>query len=316
MTTSIVVYHSEVVTTNEIGSYEFVGMKKETFLLNEFPTLVNVVHLVREWLGWMDECCEVWFEGRIDIGSSHGPQMKTMLPVCDEKEWTVYVSVMMKSEIHGIEMVTRMVVRNDVGDKSSQSPTLPEVVDEQHVECSIVLTQLSQETHVDTDPEEPPFVGSNEIVLNEEPVYGSVGVGDAAANMGFISGVDPQPIAIGFTLDVDPSFVKPKFMPQYEATFGDERVDDSADDRPVPELSKRNMALLQRALAEHASEMPDCWDLIQTHRVVADGLRFDDNMPPINHDNKRYHLDLLEYAVFYHRSFMVKHSWMRISATS
>jgi hypothetical protein len=52
----------------------------------------------------------------------------------------------MKSEIYGIELVTRMVHRNNVGDKSSQSPILPEVVDKQHVECGIVLTQPSQET--------------------------------------------------------------------------------------------------------------------------------------------------------------------------
>jgi hypothetical protein len=38
MTTLIVVYHSGMVITNKIGSYEFIGMN-ETFLLNEFPTL-------------------------------------------------------------------------------------------------------------------------------------------------------------------------------------------------------------------------------------------------------------------------------------
>jgi hypothetical protein len=37
MATFILIYHSGVVITNEIGSYEFDGMKKETFLLNEFP---------------------------------------------------------------------------------------------------------------------------------------------------------------------------------------------------------------------------------------------------------------------------------------
>jgi hypothetical protein len=78
-------------------------------------------------------------------------------------------------------------------------------------------------------------------VLNEEPVCGSVGVGDAAVDMGLISGVDPQPIATGFALDVDLSFIKPEFMPEYETTFGDERVEDSADDRPVPELIKGTM---------------------------------------------------------------------------
>jgi hypothetical protein len=43
-------YHDGVVITNEIVSYEFIGMKKETFLLNEFMTLANIVHLVRERL--------------------------------------------------------------------------------------------------------------------------------------------------------------------------------------------------------------------------------------------------------------------------
>jgi hypothetical protein len=66
------VCHSGMVITNEISSYEFVEMKKETFLLNEFLTLENLVGLVRERLSWMDEGCEVCFEGRIDIGSSNG----------------------------------------------------------------------------------------------------------------------------------------------------------------------------------------------------------------------------------------------------
>jgi hypothetical protein len=50
MTTFISVYHSCVIITNEIDSYEFVKMKKETFLLNEFSTLANVVRLVHERL--------------------------------------------------------------------------------------------------------------------------------------------------------------------------------------------------------------------------------------------------------------------------
>jgi hypothetical protein len=43
MTTLIAVYHSGLVVTNEIASYEFVRMKKKTFLLNEFPSLENLV---------------------------------------------------------------------------------------------------------------------------------------------------------------------------------------------------------------------------------------------------------------------------------
>jgi hypothetical protein len=57
-----------------------------------------------------------------------------------------------------------------------------------------------------------------------------VGVGDVAANTWLISGVDPQPIATGFALDVDLSFIDVEFMLEYEATFGNERADDSVDD--------------------------------------------------------------------------------------
>jgi hypothetical protein len=130
MSTFITVYHSGVIIINEIHSYEFVEMKKETFVWNEFLTLANVVHLVRERLGWMDEGCEVRFEGQIDIGSSNLPQMKTMSPVFNEKEWTSYIGVVMKSEIRGIELIARMVAQNDVGDESSWSSTLPKAVNE------------------------------------------------------------------------------------------------------------------------------------------------------------------------------------------
>jgi hypothetical protein len=120
---------------------------------------------------------------------------------------------------------------------------LPKAIDEQQVECGVVLTQLLQETH---DAEEPPFIASNEIVLNMEPVCRSVGVGDAGdgvANTGFI-GVDPQPIPTGFTLDVDLSSVELELMPEYETAFGDERAEDSTDDLLVSELSNRDNALL------------------------------------------------------------------------
>jgi hypothetical protein len=118
-----------------------------------------------------------------------------------------------------------------------------------------------------------------------ELVSGSVCIGDAIADAGFISGVDPQPIAIGFALDDDLPSVELEFMPEYETTFGDERVEDSADDRPVLELSNRDKVLLQRALAGHVPEVPDCRDLSHAHRAVTDGLRFNDSVPLINHDN-------------------------------
>jgi hypothetical protein len=129
--------------------------RRRHFLLNEFLAFVNVVYLVREWLAWMDEDYEVSFECRIDIGSSNAPRMKTMSPICDEKEWAAYVGVVIKLEIHKIGLVTRMVTRNDVCDESSRSPTLLEAVDMPHVKCGVMLTQSLEETQGDTDPEEP-----------------------------------------------------------------------------------------------------------------------------------------------------------------
>jgi hypothetical protein len=148
-----------------------------------------------------------------------------------------------------------------------------------------------------------------------------VGVSDDVADMGFISGVDPQPIATGFVLDVDPCFVEVEFMPEYETTFGDERVKDSVDDRPVPELSKRDKTLLQRVLVEHAPEMPDYRDLSQAHQVVADDLLFDDSVPLINHDNviiqkgiifktiETIKIWLVEYVVFHLWRSTLKKGW-------
>jgi hypothetical protein len=122
-------------------------------------------------------------------------------------------------------------------------------------------------------------------MLNVEHVSTSVGIRDAVVDAEFISGVDPQQIATGFTLDVDPPFVKLEFMSEYEAVFGDGRAEDSADDRSAPELSNRDKLLLQQTLAEHDPEVLDYQDLSHAHRVVADGLQFNDNVSLINHDN-------------------------------
>jgi hypothetical protein len=90
-------------------------------------------------------------------------------------------------------------------------------------------------------------------VLNVKLVSGSVGVDDVVA--------------------------------EYDVAFGDERVADSIDDRPVLELSNRDKVLLHQALVEHAPEVLDCWDTSHTHRAIANGVRFDDSVPLINHDN-------------------------------
>jgi hypothetical protein len=76
----------------------------------------------------------------------------------------------------------------------------------------------------------PPFIDSNETILNVKLVSASVGVGDVVADVGFISGVDPHPTAIDSTLGVDPPSVERKFMSEYEIAFRDERAEDSTDD--------------------------------------------------------------------------------------
>jgi hypothetical protein len=142
--------------------------------------------------------------------------MKTISPMCNEKEWTMHVGVVMKSEIYGMELVVRMVGWNNVGDESSRSPTLPKVVDEHESQC-------------DTNADEPsPFIGSNETVLNVKPVSGSVG--DVVADVGMILGVDPQLIIVVAPTGDVPSVV-PEFMAEYDATFGDKWAEDSVDDQ-------------------------------------------------------------------------------------
>jgi hypothetical protein len=69
----------------------------------------------------MDEDFEVRFKGLIDIGSSNDPRMKMASLVCNEKECTAYVRVIMKLEIHRIELVVRMVGWNNVGDENSRN---------------------------------------------------------------------------------------------------------------------------------------------------------------------------------------------------
>jgi hypothetical protein len=148
--------------------------------------------------------------------------MKTISPVCNEVEWIMYVRVVMKSEIYGIELVVRMIAQNDVDDESFWLQTLPKAVDEQGVEYSVVLTQPSQESQDDTNADEPLFIGSNEIVLNMKHVLGSVG--DVVADVEMISGVDHQPIIIAVTLTSDAPSIVLEFIVEYDVAFGDEQA--------------------------------------------------------------------------------------------
>jgi hypothetical protein len=95
-------------------------------------------------------------------------------------------------------------------------------VDEQDVECGIVHMQPLQETQDHTDADEPSFIDNNETVLNVKLVSASVDVDDIIVDVGFISGVGPQPVGTGFVLHVEPPSVELEFMPEYEATFEDD----------------------------------------------------------------------------------------------
>jgi hypothetical protein len=72
-----------------------------------------------------------------------------------------------------------------------------------------------------------------------------MGVGNGLADTSFISGVDLQPIATRFALDIVLSFIELEFMPEYKTMFGDEHAEDSANDRSVLELSNRDKSLLE-----------------------------------------------------------------------
>jgi hypothetical protein len=67
------------------------------------------------------------------------------------------------------------------------------------------------------------------------------------------------------------------------------------------------------------TEVPDCRDLSQAHRVIVDGIQFDDNVTLINCDDviiwkiilfktiEAMKIWLAGYAVFHHRPFVVKY---------
>jgi hypothetical protein len=53
-----------------------------------------------------------------------------------------------------IELIIRMVDRNDIGDKNSL--TLSEAIDEHGIKCGVVLTQSSQKSQDDIDANDHP----------------------------------------------------------------------------------------------------------------------------------------------------------------
>ena len=79
--------------------------------------------------------------------------------------------------------------------------------------------------------------------------------------------VDPSVVSapinseISLSLELQRRPVQRELNPNNDAAFGDERADNSDDDRPLPELSEAEKILLHRALAEHAPNVPNCRDL-------------------------------------------------------
>jgi hypothetical protein len=143
------------------------------------------------------------------------------------------------------------------------------------LECTILTTLYfvgAENTYNSDANDPPPFIHSNEIVLNVEPLSESIHVGDVVADVRKILGVDPQPIIDVALIEDEPSIVT-ESMAEYNAVFGDERAEDSANDHLVLELSNRDMVLLQRVLAEHAANVLECWD-----SVVPNGLKLDDSV--------------------------------------
>jgi hypothetical protein len=96
-----------------------------------------------------------------------------------------------------------------------------------------------------TDADEPPFIANNETILNVEPVSESVCwwccfwcelhflCGSSANNYWF------RPRSWS-------AFRQLEFMLEYEVVFEDERVEDSADDWPVLELSNYNALIFEK----------------------------------------------------------------------
>jgi hypothetical protein len=82
-----------------------------------------------------------------------------------------------------------------------------------------LLAQKTPTTVMQMTP--PPFIHSNEIVLNVEPLSESIHVGDVVADVRKILGVDPQPIIDVALIEDEPSVVT-ESMAEYDAVFGDE----------------------------------------------------------------------------------------------
>ena len=67
MSTFISLCHGGSIVTDNNGSFEFVGMSRENILLIEFPSFGELISLVRDRLGWLEESYDVCLEGRIDV---------------------------------------------------------------------------------------------------------------------------------------------------------------------------------------------------------------------------------------------------------
>jgi hypothetical protein len=107
-------------------------------------------------------------------------------------------------------------------DESSRSPMMPKAVDEQPVECAVVLTQPWQLLDDESIVDEPTFDGNNEVVHDVEPSSGSVR--DVVNEAGRMVEEDPEPIT-DVVRTREASTIVPEYMAYDDAAFGDEQAE-------------------------------------------------------------------------------------------
>ncbi|TVT97098.1 hypothetical protein EJB05_57669, partial [Eragrostis curvula] len=269
------VHHGGSIVRTEDGSVDFVGMREDVFLFVETPTLCIVASRVRQCLGWIEEGVKLDFEGRIDVGSSNGPRMKIMAPVGSEEEWQAYVEIVMNSEVRALDLVVRKVVvdggvgigcSNEVEIDLTQpsqasvhdglawnSAATVVMTDSVGDQMPLIVPNCGDDRRDETLPdiETVPQVAPNEVVAPNEDNYG------VATDL----------------VDV------PVFGD--DTNYEEERAEDSDDDRPIGGLAEWEKEMLRQVITDRDLLVPDCRDLSQGHRAVADGEETENVVPRV-----------------------------------
>lgn len=311
------VHHGGSILRTENDSVEFVGMKEEVLLFGETPSLASLTIRVRDRLGWTDGG-EVSFEGRIDVGSSNGPRMKIMAPVGSEEEWQALVEIVMRSEVRVIDLVARkagaVVLCQDGSQGIRASNEVPNPVQQ---------TQPSQASvHEGVVHDPPPSVVNTQSVGDGDEVPHVVPVVEAVAEeihgspVHFEVAHDLVPDDTGYGVATDRVDVE---VFGDDTNYDDERAVESDDDRPVGELNAWEREMLSKVVMDRDPLVPDCRDISQGHRAVADGDYEDNSVPRVElvdvihtglmfENMEALKMWLAEYSVLHCRPHQVKNS--------